>query len=419
MGRTTFLVAGLALTAGLGALAVGRSGTQTKLDPTYVAFYAEEGRRSPWQDGLTLTEPQSNERLTTRVATTGQQGAAVYYALNVEFTCPEAREAFCRQRARKAGAWVITEFAQFADLFVSNHDEMKAIEADPGVRWLELAAEVYPPPRPEPPPAGTAADEVEKVISGGLSGWTGKGVIIAIADTGVDFRHKDFIVPDAQNQPTSRLLAFWDTTSDDFEQGRWGQKPPICYPENRPIGTIYTQEDLNRQLRCGDAPNRDLYGHGTACARIVAGNGKSLGTGPFGTYAGVAPEADLIAIRLSRLDEFQSAYLLGAVYGWLDQEARRRGKPLVLSCSFGGQDGGRDGYRVAERQLDARLRANPEGRSVCVSAGNEGANPVHAGVKFGGLAQLAEVDWLAGRDTRLSRNAERITQFSSCEHHHG
>ena len=53
---------------------------------------------------------------------------------------------------------------------------------------------------------------------------TGRGVIIGIADSGIDYLHPDFIYPDG----TSKILYLWDQTKDG--------KPPKGYY----IGTEYT-----------------------------------------------------------------------------------------------------------------------------------------------------------------------------------
>jgi subtilisin family serine protease len=158
---------------------------------------------------------------------------------------------------------------------------------------------------------------------------------------------------------------------------------------------VYKQEDLTKQLQQKDPPppNRDLHGHGTACAGIAAGNGRAFGKERFGKYAGVAPEADLIVVRLSKEGDLENGFLLGSGYEWLDKLAREHNKPLVVSCSFGGQFGGRDGSRVWEHQLNARLRSRPQGRAICIAAGNEGAKPLHAAVSFAGKDNKGKLLW--------------------------
>ena len=65
-------------------------------------------------------------------------------------------------------------------------------------------------------------------------------------------------------------------------------------------GVEFHQEQIDEALqtegeeRFRQIPSRDVTGHGTAVAEIAAGNGMSSG----GKYAGVAPQADLIVVKL-------------------------------------------------------------------------------------------------------------------------
>ncbi len=116
-------------------------------------------------------------------------------------------------------------------------------------------------------------------------------------------------------------------------------------------------------------------------------------------YAGVAPEADLIAVRIGTGEELENAFLLGAVCEWLNEVAGKR--PLVISCSFGGADGGHDGYLIEERQLDARFPLGAKGRAICIAAGNEGRDHFHADLTIGGNDQPAHLRWTARHATKL------------------
>ena len=109
---------------------------------------------------------------------------------------------------------------------------------------------------------------------------TGRGVIIGIADSGIDYLHPDFIYPDG----TSKILYLWDQTKDG--------NPPEGYH----IGTEYTNEDINRAIReKDDTLSIDEEGSGTMLSGICAGLGN---LNP--NYAGVAGEASLIVIKLKK-----------------------------------------------------------------------------------------------------------------------
>jgi subtilisin family serine protease len=305
---------------------------------------------------------------------------SAYKVVHLEFRDTDACERF-----KVDGAHVFSRFGRFADVFVDADKGLgDVLFKDPkaGIVWFDFATLAIAPP---PPPAREdkeRARALEEVVRGGVGDLTGKGVIVAVLDTGIDFHHPDFVTYDGDGKPTSRLLYFWDTANDAYADNV-GSKAPLRYPNGASIGTIYSRDDLTRELRSGKPRIHvwDLDGHGTACASIAAGNGNAM---EKQRYAGVAPQAELIAVRLQdRGPGLENFYLLNAICGWVDEVAKKEGKPAVLSCSFGGHSGGHDGYCIEERQLNARFPATIQGRALCIAAGNEGADRIHAAVTFG------------------------------------
>jgi subtilisin family serine protease len=326
-------------------------------------------------------------------------GGAVYAVINIEFKDADS----CRQFAVK-GAYVVSRFDRFADVLLPTRpdparkgaaidpDVQAAIEHAPGIVWAEVDRAVsVPRPLPVTAPPEKPRGLPEPIVRGGIDGLTGKGVIIAIIDSGIDFHHPDFITYDAQGRPTSRLLYFWDTTSDALATGKVGQKAPISYPTGDAIGTVYTRADLTAELRAArpQIATWDLVGHGTQCAGVAAGNGNG-----DREYTGVAPEADLIAVRIgSESEDLENSWMLGAVCDWIDQLAG--GQPVVVSCSWSGQYGSHDGCRIKERRLNARFPDTARGRALCFAAGNEGDVPLHAEVSFAGENDKGTLSWQA------------------------
>ena len=68
-------------------------------------------------------------------------------------------------------------------------------------------------------------------------GATGKGVIVAIMDRGIDYTHPDFRNADG----TTRIKMMWDMSA---------QK--LCSPNN-PAPVVYTEAQINAALRSGTA----------------------------------------------------------------------------------------------------------------------------------------------------------------------
>ncbi|MCH7726071.1 MAG: S8 family serine peptidase, partial [Planctomycetes bacterium] len=306
-------------------------------------------------------------------------GAVGYVVCNVEFASSKACQEF-----NVEGASILTRFDRFADLFVSfdkTSAVFDALNANSGVTWFSIYQVAYsPPPRPDYVKKEKSRDIPERIVRGGVNGVKGKGVIIAILDSGIDFQHQDFVVYDENGVPTSRLMYFWDTFADTYVTGKVGEPAPFTFPNGAPIGTVYDRDDLTKELRGRHAiPVWDLGGHGTACASVAAGNGNASD----GRYAGVAPEADLIAVRIgSGGRDIEHSYLVGAICEWLDKVAGDR--PLIVSCSWGGLGGGYDGCEIVERQLSARFSTDRKGRALCIAGGNDGDFAFHSDVTIRG-----------------------------------
>lgn len=212
---------------------------------------------------------------------------------------------------------------------------------------------------------------------------TGRGVVIGIIDTGIDFRHLDFTVPGSSGHQT-RIKALLDMTEygTQIPDPNWNYSLP---GQSAVIGHLYTEADINSALQVSKPPQssdsvkeRDKSGHGTHVAGTAAGNG--LSSPSVGTYAGMAPEADLIIVKASRQNDGQDDFLTTDMINALEfikQKASELGEPFVINMSLGGQLGPHDGTNPDERAIDNLVNSG-SGRAVCVAAGNEGDSSIHA-----------------------------------------
>ena len=235
-------------------------------------------------------------------------------------------------------------------------------------------------------------------------GLTGKGVVVGLVDSGIDWKHPDFLRADG----TSRILALWDMTDDSYASsgGKIGGAPPAAF-QGKPLGTLYTGAQINAALRGqGTVNEMDAEGHGTACAGTAAGNGRAGGPGvPAGTYPGVAPEADLVVVRAGAGDGISPLYFLGT--RWISLVAGALHEPCVISQSFGSQDSPHDGTAAEEAVMDDLAGPGKPGVAICVAAGNDGLNSLHAGGRFGprqeGQADIEseQTELFVGKDTEL------------------
>lgn len=193
---------------------------------------------------------------------------------------------------------------------------------------------------------------------------TGKGILMACIDSGIDYMHEDFRKEDG----TTRILRLWDQTIEG--------NPPEGYR----IGTEYTEEEINQaiqastpQERYSIVPSRDLSGHGTAVAGIAAGNGRES----QGVYHGVAPESPLLVVKLGNPVEggFPRTTELMQGIDYAVREGIRLGMPVVLNLSFGNSYGSHSGTSLVETYINNV--ANLGRTTICIGSGNEGAKAGH------------------------------------------
>ena len=186
---------------------------------------------------------------------------------------------------------------------------------------------------------------------------SGRGVLIAVLDSGIDYFHEAFRKEDG----STRILELWDQI------------------QNR----IYTSEEINKALESGNraaarqiVPSVDVSGHGTAVAGIAAG----LDSG----YRGIAYESDLLVVKLgtARPCGFPRTTELMRAVNYAVSFAADRFWPLVINISFGNTYGSHDGTSLLETFLDDI--GNYGRTTIVVGSGNEGAASGHTS----GILQL-------------------------------
>ncbi len=200
-------------------------------------------------------------------------------------------------------------------------------------------------------------------------GTKGAGVIVALVDTGIDWKNLDFRKADG----TSRILAIWDQTITDTLH------PP---PAGFTFGAYYPKSVIDAALAAGTGlPTRDGFGHGSHVAGSAAGNGLLTGNGvPAGTFAGIAPEADLLVVRV--FDDqgiFCTGCDLTAAVQFVQAFAAAAGKPWVGNMSLGDDLGSHDGTDPDELTIDAAVGPALPGSQMAIAAGNSGGRPIHWG----------------------------------------
>jgi len=212
-------------------------------------------------------------------------------------------------------------------------------------------------------------------------GATGQGVIVAIMDRGIDYTHPDFRNPDG----TTRIKMMWDMSAQN-----------LCDPNN-PAPVVYTEADINTAL-ANNTPlaERDAVGHGTVTAGIATGNGSAVLPTSL-QYAGVAPQADLLIVKVTSEgapahgtqppeNPFQGCY--NQALDLVVQEAAVLGEPIVGLINAGTQWGPIDGTGAVSREIDLDFGNNNPGHVYVEASGDEGNLPDHAQTPFSATAAV-------------------------------
>ncbi|MDD7390599.1 MAG: S8 family serine peptidase [Lachnospiraceae bacterium] len=189
---------------------------------------------------------------------------------------------------------------------------------------------------------------------------TGRGVLVGIADSGIDIFHQAFRKQDG----STRIAALWDQASGE-----------------------YTKEEINAFLEgnySGPLPSafRDLSGHGTAVAGIAAGSRVE----ESGMIAeGYAPESELVVVRLgqSGSDDYVKTTQLMQAVDYLVKKASELGRPMAINLSIGNNYGSHSGRSLLSTYLTET--ALSERLTICVGSGNEAGKSIHTSVRLGDM----------------------------------
>lgn len=216
---------------------------------------------------------------------------------------------------------------------------------------------------------------ITRVLNQPFLDLTGRGVIIGIVDTGIDYTSKAFQYEDG----STKILSIWDQTLD-------GERESQIY-----FGSTYSQEQINAALQNPSpkniVPTSDLNGHGTFIASVAASNTND-------DYIGAAPGASLVCVKLRKARDFyireylldpdnpdlyeSTDCLLGIKY--ILDKAAEFNMPVVICIGLGSNSSAHDGNTLFENYIS--FVSQRPGYAFVTAAGNEGNAKHHTEIKL-------------------------------------
>lgn len=184
---------------------------------------------------------------------------------------------------------------------------------------------------------------------------SGRGTLVAVVDSGIDYTHPDFLQPDG----STRIACLWDQTTN----------------------IVYNAADINDILSSDTASLRNIVysldpsGHGTHAAGIAAGNGAAS----QGIYRGIAYEASLLVVKLaprSPLGFPQTTQIMEAVDFCIRKSIELK-MPVSINLSLGNTYGSHSGTSLLETYLNDVQGVYKT--NIIVGSGNEGSSNGHTG----------------------------------------
>ncbi len=223
----------------------------------------------------------------------------------------------------------------------------------------------------------------------------GEGVLIGIVDTGIDYTLPVFQKEDG----STKVEAIWDQTV---------QGPD--FPFDTGFGTEYRRAQINQALQSENpleiVPSTDENGHGTMLAGVAVGT-----ENPTARFAGVAPDAELIVVKLMPAKEYlrdfyaipdgvvcyqENSIMWGVQY--CVQVARELNRPISICLGIGTSQGPHDGYSSLGSLLS--LFADFPNTSIAIAVGNEGNRGRHFRGTIDPVSQTTTVELNIGEEDR-------------------
>lgn len=231
----------------------------------------------------------------------------------------------------------------------------------------------------------TAAD-LSYILKNPYNKIDGRGILVAVIDSGIDYLNPDFIREDG----SSKIVSLWDQEADS--------KSP---PQNMIFGSEFTREDINKAIEENDSTlSVDNIGTGTMVSGIIASSGNVNNN-----YIGVASNVDLVVVKLreyigtyheGRVNYIVSDFLAAIAY--VLDVFRKLQRPIVINLSIGAISSA----KLLTTLLDTFDETIEAGVVMVSGAGNEGNTDIHYEGTISQNDEYIDVIVQVGDDTALN-----------------
>ena len=213
------------------------------------------------------------------------------------------------------------------------------------------------------------ASQANFLQAGSPLNLTGKGVDVAIIDSGIDYLNEEFM--DANGE--TRIEMIWDQTIISTEN---------TGSNDVPFGALYTKAQINEAIKAqreGNSaskivPSIDEIGHGTNMSGIIGATGKNP------RLRGIAPDCNLVVVKLIRDFSYEAQFpdtevpvfnitAIFAALQFLYEYIQANNKPMVIYFPLGSTLGNHKGEGALEEFIEAI--STKSGIAVVAGTGNQ------------------------------------------------
>ncbi|WP_276804736.1 S8 family serine peptidase [Lactobacillus hominis] len=288
---------------------------------------------------LSAAPASENGSINPETASTAEIEQATNRVIAAQNSIKNQVQAITNQAIGKSYGYVVNGFSTKVKV-----KDIQKLRALPGVKSVTLAKVYFA--------TDASADNMANVSTVWSNyQYKGQGTVVSIIDTGIDPNHKDLRLSDESKvKLTAKDI---DAFTENSGYGRY-------FTSKVPFGHNYSD---NNDIITDDGKEQ----HGMHVAGIVAANG--TGKDPANSVVGVAPEAQLLAMKAFSNSDSSSTTDSTSVIGAIDDSAKLGAD--VLNMSLGSVSGQQT---EDDPEIAAVEKAVKSGTSAVISAGNSGTS---------------------------------------------